>query len=885
MSQPPSGTVTFLFTDIVRSTRMWEEREDEMRGFVAEHDTRFRAVIEAHKGYVVKGRGDGILAAFGRAADAVAAAQRCQEAIADLPEIKVRMALNTGEVHERDGDYFGPPVNRAARLVDAGHGGQVLIAAVTADLVPGLVLRNLGEHRLRDLGSPMQVWQLGTAEFPPLRTLDQLPGNLPVQLTSFVGRDEEVQAVADLLAGNRLVTLTGVGGVGKTRLAQQAAAHAVERFHDGAWLVELASIDSPRVVDTVARAIGVEIRQGASVETSLLDAVAPRELLFVFDNCEHVLREVRRVADELLRAAAGVSILATSREGLRVDGEQVYSVPSLDHHAASQLFIERARAADASFELGASDGAIVEDLCDRLDGVPLAIELAAARARMFGVAELAQRVEQRFRLLTGGRGDVERHHTLRAAIDWSYDLLEAHERLIFARMSVFAGGGTLEAAESILDDDGPSEMILDVVASLVDKSLVNADRSHVESRYEMLETIRQYAQERLVESGEAEAVRARHAQWYAEFARRAGRGLYSVDELVWDERLRPEMDNLQLAVAWAAGAGETDIAMRIGGSFPRQGASRPLLGTTHLAEVALQVEGAETHPAYARVLAEAGWAAAIRGDESGAKDLLQQSVDAQRAGARYAAAAFTYLLTVNSDHTDGDRLVLVAEGLRLAESSGDRTAEIGLRSAYASTLAINDQPDAATRHAQRALDDARAAHQPTLESAALFALAQATFRSDPAGARDLLRASLALGRRHHSQAEEGAALMLLAYLEARHGDVRHALEALRERATWEMRGERPGLAPFYLGTGAFHRVGRPDLVALCDGNSRVYAAAHGDSPTQLWDSLHTEEIAEPRAELGEQGFAELAARGASLSPEEFNTMIVREINVMLDDLV
>jgi predicted ATPase len=880
MSQPPSGTVTFLFTDIERSTRLWEEREDEMRKLVEEHDARFRAVVEANHGYVVKGRGDGIHAAFGRAADAVAAAEECQAAIADLPDIRVRMGLNTGEVHERDGDYFGPPVNRAARLMDAGHGGQVLIAAVTADLVPGLVLRNLGEHRLRDLGSPIQVWQLGTDEFPPLRTLDELPGNLPVQLTSFVGRDAEVKAVADLLDAHRLVTLTGVGGVGKTRLAQQVAADAVERFHDGAWLVEFASIDLPRVVDTVARALGVEVRQGASVEGSLHDAVSARELLFVFDNCEHVVREVRRVADELLRAAPGVSILATSREGLRVDGEHLYSVPSLEDDAASQLFIERARAADASFALSSADGRAVAELCDRLDGVPLAIELAAARARMFGVAELARRVEQRFRLLTGGRGDVERHHTLRAAIDWSYDLLDARERLIFARMSVFAGGGTLDAMEAIADDEGSGEMVFDVVASLVEKSLVNADRAHAESRYEMLETIRQYAQERLVESGEAEAVRARHAHWYAEFARRAGRGLYSVDELAWDERLRPEIDNLQVAVAWAAGAGEAEVAMRIGGSFPRQAVTRPLLGTAHLAEIALLVEGADTHPAYARVLAEAGWAAAIRGDESEAKDLLRRSVDAQRAGARYAAAAFTYLLTLSWDPESGNRLEMIAEGLSLAEASGDRIAETGLRSAYASTLALYDEPAEATRQAQRALDDARALRQPTLESAALFALGQATFRSDPHSAMTRLRASVELGRRHHSEAEEGAALMLLAYLEARHGDGRQALETIRERTVWEMGNRLQGLAPFYLGTGAFNRVGRPDLVALCEGNSRAIGARRG-AATKLWNELHAEETSEARTVLGDENFEQLAARGALLGAEEFNAMLLHEIDATL----
>ena len=880
--QPPSGTVTFLFTDLEGSTRLWEERPDEMRSALAAHDERVKAAIAAHGGYVFSPGGDGFGAAFGTAADAVAAALQAQADIADLPGISARMAINTGEAQERDGNFFGPPVNRAARLMAAGHGGQVLLSAVSAELVSGLTLRNLGEHRLRDLGSPVLIWQLGTDEFPPLRTLDALPGNLPVQLSSFVGRDADVRAVAELLAEHRLVTLTGVGGVGKTRLAIQAAADAVDGFADGVWLVELAPIDALRVVDAVARALGVEVRQGASVEASLLDAVGSRRLLLVLDNCEHVVREVRRVVAELLRAAPGLTILATSREGLRVGGEQLFSVPSLDDDAALQLFAERARASDARFALDESGASIVAELCDRLDGVPLAIELAAARARMFSVAELAGRVEQRFRLLTGGRGDIERHQTLRAAIDWSYDLLDEPERLVFARMSVFAGGATLNALEAtVADDDVSADVVFDVVAGLVDKSLVLVDRSHTESRYEMLETIRQYAQERLVESGEAETVRARHACWFAEFARRAGRGLYSTEELEWDERLGPEVDNLQIAVAWAAGAGETDVAMRIGGSFPRQATTRPLLGTAHLAEIAIKVEGADEHPAYTRVLAEAGWAAAGRGDLSAACELLQASIDAQRAGARFAAAAFIYLMTIAGwwDDTASERgLEIVGEGLALADASGDLIAATGLRSAYASMLAIDDRPVEATQLAQRALDDARALQQPTLEIAALYALAHSKFRSDPHDAIALLRRSLELGRQHHNESEAAAALALLAYVEARSGDARQALEAIREKTVWEMRNRAYRRLSY--GTGAFNRVGRYDLVALCEGNLSGNALDN----TPLWYDLHEEEITEARRALGEERFEQLAARGAALALEDFNTMLLDEIDTTLEQI-
>ncbi len=873
--------MTFLFTDLEGSTRLWEERPDEMGSSLAEHDERVKAAIAAHGGYVFSPGGDGFGAAFRTAADDAAAALQAQADIADLPDISVRMAINTGEVEERDGNYFGPPVNRTARLMAAGHGGQVLISAVTAELVPGLALRNLGEHRLRDLGTPMLVWQLGTDEFPPLMTLDALPGNLPVQLTSFVGRDADVNAVAELLAEHRLVTLTGVGGVGKTRLALQAAANVVDGFADGVWLVELAPIDRTRVVEAIARVLGVEIGHGASVEASLLDAVGPRHLLLVLDNCEHVVREVRRVAEELLRTAPGLSILATSREGLRVASEQLFSVPSLDDDEASQLFIERARASDSRFVLDASVARVVTELCARLDGVPLAIELAAARARMFSVAELAGRVEQRFRLLTGGRGDIERHQTLRAAIDWSYDLLDEPERLVFARMSVFAGGGTLNALEAIVaDDDMSADVVFDVVASLVDKSLVLADRSHAESRYEMQETIRQYAQERLVESGEAEAVRARHARWFADFARRAGRGLYSTDELAWDERLRSEIDNLQIAVAWGVGAGETDVAMRIGGSFPRQATVRPLLGTAHLAEIAINVEGADAHPAYARVLAEAGWAVASRGDRVAARELLEASVAAQRAGARFAAAAFIYLITLASwdNEAANRRLQIAREGLALAEASGDLVATTGLRSAYSSMLAIYGRQSEAQEQAQQALDDARALRMPVLEVAALFSVGESKIRSDPHGAMAALLASLELGRLHHNQSEAGAALALLAYVEARQGDARQAVEAMREKTDWEMRNR--GYARLPYGTGAFNRVGRHDLVALCDGN--MLDTAMQVSP--LFDELHKEEIAEARHVLGDGRFEHFVERGAALSAEDFGTMLLREIDATLAEM-
>ena len=421
MGQPPSGTVTFLFTDMEGSTRLWEDRPEDMRALVAEHDARFRAVIEAQGGYVVKGTGDGFHAAFARAKDAVAAAEQAQAALADLPEINVRMGINTGEVQERDGDYFGPPVNRAARLMAAGHGGQVLLAGVTADLVPGLVLRNLGEHRLPDLGAPMPIWQLGTAEFPPLRTLDELPGNLPVQRTSFVGRADEVKELAALVTTERLVTLTGPGGVGKSRLALQVAADVAPTFGDGTWFSSLASLEEAELVDaTILEAFGVPERRGEPALETLCGWAAARTVLVVIDNCEHLLAAVADIADRLVDSSKTVTVLTTSQAPIGVRGEHVWPVAPLSGpHRMSrdsvELFVDRARMARADFALTAENEAAVVEICERLDHLPLAIELAAARVRGMSPADIARRLDHRLQLLASSeRGAAGRHRTLDA---------------------------------------------------------------------------------------------------------------------------------------------------------------------------------------------------------------------------------------------------------------------------------------------------------------------------------------------------------------------------------------------------------------------------------------------------------------------------------------
>jgi predicted ATPase/class 3 adenylate cyclase len=894
MRELPTGTVTFLFTDVEGSSRLWEQHPEAMRGASARHDAIVREAIESHHGQVVKTTGDGFHAAFATASDAVEAAIDAQlglarESWSATGPVRVRMGVHTGTAEVRDGDYYGPALNRAARLMSVGHGGQVLVSDATEGLLGegsdrGFDLVDLGEHRLRDLASPMRVFQVVhpdlVAGFGELRSLEAFAGNLPVQLTSFVGRDADVKAIEGLLAEHRMVTLTGVGGVGKTRLATHVAAELVDRFRDGAWLVELAGVDSPRVVEAIAAVLRVDVPPRVAVGTALLDFVRRRELLLVVDNCEHVVREVRRVLGQILGEALSVSVLATSREGLRVAGEQLFSVPSLDDEAAARLFVERARAVDPALVLGDFDAQVLGRLCERLDGIPLAIELAAVRVRMFSLEDLARRVEERFRLLTGGRGDIERHQTLRAAIDWSYDLLSAPEQQVFARLSVFSGGCTIEAAEAVVgDDEIDTSAVLDPLSGLVDKSLLGVDRARRDTRYEMLETIRQYAQERLVASGEADTFRGRHAHWYAEFARQAGRGLFSPDEFDWAERLQVELDNLNAAVTWAVASGDTEVAMRIGASFPRQGQIRPLLGTTAFAEQAMAVQGATTHPLRGRALAEAGQAAFLRGDLATTERLLRESIDAQRHGARYAAAAFAYLGGVLTQGDAEQTYDIFQEGLRMAETAGDHLGASGMRSAYAIVAMATGHDQEARDSAQQALTEARAFRQPTLEAAALFANSQVYADTEPLRALEYVHQSRALYRRINSEPGEIVSILgLIADLEAHHGDMHRALGALGELAAYAIRVPWTVVAAYFVGTSAFNRAGRHDLTALCDGQSQ----ALGYSSLPVYRATHEDAVTDARAALGDGRFNQLRDAGAAMTPEAFHTMILTEIDSLLD---
>ncbi len=659
--QPPSGTVTFLLTDLEGSTRLWEQDPDAMKAAMVRHDEILEKTIAAHQGHVFARMGDGMATAFATARDAVAAAAAFQQALAVEPwatarPLRARVGLHTDEaVIVDDSGYASLPINRCSRLMSAAHGGQTVVSGSTemllrGQLPDGMELVDLGEHRLRDLGRPTRIFQLTLDgrddDFPPLRTLDSFPGNLPAQVSSFIGRHTDVARAVKALDTSRVVTITGVGGVGKTRLALQVAADVLPRYRDGAWLIELGSVrDAAGVVDAVAEVFRVTARAHRSVEESLLELLAQKQTLMVLDNCEHVLGAVAPLVSRIERQCPRNVILATSREGLAIDGEQILALPPLDagqpgedierliHTDAISLFVERARQVKADFALSDNNSRAVVDICQRLDGVPLAIELAAARVMALSPAELLRRLDRRFQVLSGGRRSaIERHATLRAAIDWSYDLLESAEQRLLARLSVFSGGCTLEAIEEICSGDPVErDAVIDLVAGLVARSLVVAEDSDMGTRYHLLETIRQYGEERLADCREAEALQARHVAFYAQFSAHAAEKTYGPDQLVWTRRIKLERDNFLAALANAVDSGDASAAVELVASYPIQYRAEGTTGEIVVVDVTpvLSMPGASEQPAYPFALVVAAYKAQSIGDWQRVNELCQHALEAE----------------------------------------------------------------------------------------------------------------------------------------------------------------------------------------------------------------------------------------------------------------
>jgi len=601
MSSLPTGKVTFLFTDIEGSTNLLQLLEDRYVEVVGEHRRLLRAAFHAGGGQEIDTAGDGFFVAFTEARDALKAAVAAQRAIAAHPwpegaPIRVRMGIHTGQAVPAFGGYVGLDVHRAARIMAAGYGGEILLSQATQSLVQDalpedITLRDLGEHRLRDLSRPERIFQAVIpdlpADFPPLRTLDVISNNLPIQLTSFVGREREMTEVKRLLTTTRLLTLQGAGGAGKTRLAIQVAADLIEEFAHGVWLVDLAPLSDPAlVVQTVASTLGVREMAGRTLVDTLVESVRPKTLLLVLDNCEHLVSACAHLVESLLRACPSLQILATSREPLAILGELTYRVPTLSvpdlrngaslqqiaEYEAVRLFLERAVFAVPNFSLTRENARVVAEICHRLDGMPLAIELAAARVKGMSVRQIAARLDDRFRLLTaGGRTVLPRHQTLRATMDWSYDLLSPPERVLLRRLSVFAGGWALEAAEGVCAGESLDRGdILDLLTRLVDRSLVVTEEQNGDIRYRLLETVRHYASEKLKNAGETAGVREQHAQWYLALTEEAEPMLRGPEQSAWLKRLEGEYGNVRTALEWSvSGSTDREQALRLAGNLWR----------------------------------------------------------------------------------------------------------------------------------------------------------------------------------------------------------------------------------------------------------------------------------------------------------------------------
>ncbi|MEP6655729.1 MAG: tetratricopeptide repeat protein [Betaproteobacteria bacterium] len=660
--QAPFSLATFLFTDIEGSTRLWEQQPDQMGPALACHDAIVRGVVERHRGVVVKMIGDGAHAVFEDPLDAVAATLELQHALADPQAthglaLRVRCGLHVGAVERRDNDFFGTVLNRAARIMGTAHGGQVLLSQAVATLVgdrlpAGVALRDLGAVRLRDLASAEHVYQLVHPQlrndFPPLRSLEATPNNLPQQMTSFVGRERDLAQAGKLLLATRLLTLCGVGGLGKTRLSLQLAADAIDLFADGVWFVELAPLtDASRVAQTVASVLGVKEAAGRPVLEALVKYVHDKELLLILDNCEHLLHACADLAKQLLQAGSRLKVLASSREPLHLAGETTYPVPALAipdaravvtaemllQYEAVRLFIERAVAVQPAFQVTSENAVAVADICHHLDGIPLAIELAAARVRALSVMQIAARLGDRFRLLTGGdRTALPRQQTLRALIDWSFDLLTDHERALFRRLSVFAGGWTLEAAEAVgAGGDLDQVDVLDLLTRLVEKSLVAMEAQG--ERYRLLETVRQYAQERLDESGEGGRARTQHLRFFLALAEKARPELNGPHQGESLARLDMERENILAAHAWCDHAEEgADAGVRLAYFVKPYWFNRGLLGLGHrvTVEALARVGAQERSLNRARVLADAGQFCSYMGRYAEAQGYLEESLSIAR---------------------------------------------------------------------------------------------------------------------------------------------------------------------------------------------------------------------------------------------------------------
>jgi predicted ATPase len=874
--------VTFLFTDIEGSTRRWEADADAMRAALVAHDKVLRSAIEAHDGFLFSHTGDGVVAAFTSpkyAVDAAVAAQR------EL-ELPVRMGLATGEAELREADYFGAVLNRAARVMAAGHGGQVLLADSTAGLLTGVNLVDLGPRRLRDVSVPIGLFQVQApglrTDFPPLRALDVSPGNLRPAITSFIGRESEVGEIEAALRAHRLVTLTGAGGVGKTRLATEVAARLADEFPDGVWFFELAAVTDPAAVpDAVAAVLGITQQPGKSVAESVAAALDGRVRLLVIDNCEHLRDAAADLVEAILAQSATVRILITSREGLRVADEQLWAVPSLDvdagtDSAAVTLFVERARSVAQRFSLAGADAEAVVEICRRLDGIPLAIELAASRMASMTSMEVRDRLDQRFRLLVGSPRGLERHQTLRHAVAWSYDLLDDAEKVLLERCSVFAGGFDLQSVCAVAGlDDRDDLAVLDLLDALVRKSLLVADRSSERTRFSMLETICQFAEEQLVARDDAAEVRTAHARYFA--------GREADIMALWDSpRQREaydwftvELANLRSAFRWAADQSDLDVAATIATWAAWLGFWMHNYEPIAWAEELIEPARTADHPTLAFLYAMASlcwWPGRIEA-AVGYADTGQRVIASRRGEVPYGlegALGAAYL-----HFGQPERQV---EWCRARLAFGRDTHGI-TRAFLTVALTVAGCGEEARAAADGLIEVAEATGNPAALSFALYAYGYAFGDADPAAALDAQRRGLVIAQESGNRNTATRIAGSLSRLEAEYGDPLAALDyvALAVRNFHDAGNTTMIRFPLAVLAAFFDRLGRDEPAAIIAGFafSPLTSAAYPELSTAI---AHLREV------LGDPAYESLARTGDKMTTAAMATYAYDHIDHVRTEL-